>query len=232
MTPPPLDSSDLGTLWASGHARVLALVDRLGEDDLARRVPATPDWTAKDLFAHMAGVGASALEGDVHPESEEWTAAHVRDRSDLSARAVADEWLRTGPQIEELARTAPHDDAVGLVADLVIHEQDLRGAVGEPGARDGEGMRVTADFLAGGLSQKLSGAGLKPLRLETGGWTATAGDGEPAATVRASLFELSRAVCGRRSAAQVAAFDWDGDSTPYLGEFSLFGDLRDRDLIE
>jgi uncharacterized protein (TIGR03083 family) len=232
MTPPAPDSSDLGTLWSAAQARVLALVESLDEDDLARRVPATPDWTVKDLFAHMTGVGASALDGDVHPESEEWTAGHVRERSDISARAVADEWLRIGPQIEELARSAPREDAVGLVADVVIHEQDLRGAVGEPGARDDEGMRVTADFLAAGLGQKLAGAGLDPLRLEADGWSATAGEGEPAARVRGSVFELVRTITGRRSAAQASRLEWDGNPEPYLAELSLFGSLRESDLVE
>ena len=42
--------------------------------------------------------------------------------------------------------------------------------------------------------------------------------------------EWARALTGRRSAAQVAAYDWSADPAPYLDLLSPFGPLRDTDV--
>lgn len=120
------DTPDFPALFTAGQARVVALVSALDPADLPRSVPATPGWSVRDLLAHLVGVSADALAGDVHPESAEWTAGHVRDRSDLSAEQVVDEWLRAGPRVEEMLRTAEPRPAAMLVTDLAVHEQDLR----------------------------------------------------------------------------------------------------------
>ena len=56
-------------------------------------------------------------------------------------------------------------------------------------------------------------------------------------TVTAPVFEIFRAVAGRRSRAQVAAFGWDGGTAsfepgPYLDTFCVFGPLREQDLYD
>lgn len=57
--------------------------------------------------------------------------------------------------------------------------------------------------------------------------------GEPVATVRSSRFEPFRALSGRRSRAQIAAFDWSCDPEPYVRAFQ-YGpfSLRIEDLVE
>lgn len=226
------DRPDFAALFTAGQARVVALTGALGPDDLARRVPATPEWSVRDLLGHLAAVSAGALDGDVHPESAEWTAAGVREREHLSAEQVLAEWLRLGPRVEEMLRSAPPRAAAPLVVDLVVHEQDLRGAVGEPPLDDPVALTTAADTLARGLRAKARDAGAPPLRLEADGWSLDTGDGEPAATWRAGAFELTRALSGRRSAAQVEASGWEGDASPYLPLLPVIGRLRDTDLVE
>lgn len=226
------DTPDPAALFAAGQARVVALVRALDPGDLARPVPATPGWSVRDLLAHLAGVSADALLGEAHPESAEWTAGHVRDRSDLSVDQIVDEWLRAGPRVEEMLRTAEPRPAAMLITDLTVHEQDLRGAVGEPPLAETEALTLVAGGLVRALGGALRDRDVAPLRVEADGWSATAGRGEPGATVRAPLSELTRALAGRRSAAQVRAYDWDGDPEPYLPVFSPFGDLRAHDLVE
>ena len=46
------------------------------------------------------------------------------------------EWRRAGPQVDELC-VALGDGIAQLIFDTVTHEQDLRGALGEPGGDDG-----------------------------------------------------------------------------------------------
>jgi hypothetical protein len=60
----------------------------------------------------------------------------------------------------------------------------------------------------------------------------TAGEGEPAVTVSAPEFELFRALTGRRSTDQVAAFDWTGDRGGYLERFNIFGVVRTEPVTD
>ena len=60
---------------------------------------------------------------------------------------------------------------------------------------------ITADIVSGNLA----GAG-----------TTTCGDSPPTATLRITRFEFTRAVTGRRSPEQIAAYEWDGEARPDL----------------
>jgi hypothetical protein len=55
----------------------------------------------------------------------------------------------------------------------------------------------------------------------------TIGDGEPVATLRTSTFELFRALQGRRTKEQVRAMDWEGDPSPVLDHFFIFGPTKE-----
>jgi hypothetical protein len=57
------------------------------------------------------------------------------------------------------------------------------------------------------------------------------GAGTPAASLRASDFELLRAVMGRRSRAQLLALDWDADAEPYVDHLHIFGPAA-TDVVE
>ena len=59
----------------------------------------------------------------------------------------------------------------------------------------------------------------------------TLGEGDPAATVRASDFEALRAMGGRRNADQMRALDWTGDAEPYVALMSSYGS-REEPLVE
>ena len=48
------------------------------------------------------------------------------------------------------------------------------------------------------------------------GPTVTIGDGEPEASVTVDRTALWRSLHGRRTRAQVLAFDWHGDGEPYV----------------
>jgi hypothetical protein len=57
------------------------------------------------------------------------------------------------------------------------------------------------------------------------------GTGAPAATLRASDFELLRAFMGRRSRAQLLALGWDADAGPYVDHLHVFGPAA-ADVVE
>ena len=79
---------------------------------------------------------------------------------------------------------------------------------------DVEGRLTPLDlFDLSGLRQRRSEL---TLRLSDGSKHWVLGDGPPAATVTARRRELFRAISGRRSAARIRAYAWDGDPAPYL----------------
>ena len=92
-------------------------------------------------------------------------------------------------------------------------------------------MSVAFSSYAGGLHLRLAGSGLPALRIAYGAKERVLGDGEPAATVAAERFELYRAMGGRRSRAQILAYDWSGDPEPYLPLIPAYGERAD-DLEE
>lgn len=221
-------------LWTSAQQRVLDLYDGMDAATAATPVPATPSWSARDLVAHVVGVAADVVAGTTDPEiSDAWTQGHVDQRADRSLAEVLHEWRELTPRVLALLPDAEVAVATSLVVDLTTHEQDLRGALARPGARTDPALRLGVRAFGAALGQKVAEGGLPPVRLIGDDAVVEAPRGaEPSATARTTLFELHRAMSGRRSAAQVRGWGWDGDAEPYLPVLSYFGDLRGTDLAE
>ena len=50
--------------WSRAQQRVIDLVADLPPERAELRVPACPDWTVRDLFSHMVGLGVDVVAGD------------------------------------------------------------------------------------------------------------------------------------------------------------------------
>jgi uncharacterized protein (TIGR03083 family) len=207
---------------------VTALLRDIDESQAGLVVPSTPDWTIKDVVAHLSGLVADWLNDNVENYgADEWTAKQVDDRRGRSLAEVLEEWNVTAPKYEAMM---DDPEAAGLfveipfisVADLAIHEHDLRGALGRPGARDSVAVQIGMKTYVTGLRRRHEAAGLGPLSIrETDGREWPVGTGDPVASVSAPRFDLFRAMAGRRSRAQVLAFDWVGDPEPYVDLFLI-----------
>jgi hypothetical protein len=82
------------------------------------------------------------------------------------------------------------------------------------------------------LGTELDRAGTGALCVECVDGTSTFGTGTPVATLRTTRFEFVRALTGRRSHAQIAAYDWaDGDLDPDRLVLARFV-ARPTDLVE
>jgi uncharacterized protein (TIGR03083 family) len=219
--------------YIRAHDRLVDLVHGIDADRAQAPVPGTPLWTVHDVLAHLASIpseiAAGRLTGIPTPEQ---TQAQVEERRGRGIPALLEEWEQGLAPIVEATRAGLIPPP--LAVDAITHEQDIRGALGAPTVPDAEAVDWAAHGFAPGLGMSLGGAGLAPLRLTdpAAGFDAVAGKGEPAVTVTAPVFELFRAIAGRRSRAQVAAFGWDGDSAPYLDAFCIFGPLRQQDLSD
>lgn len=223
-------SFDFAATYRELREGLLALAPQLTADEWATLAPAAPEWTVKDLYAHLAGVAADVLVGNiVFPGTDEWTAKQVGDRAGDSPEAVCAEWAKSGAELEaRIDQLGPALSAT--VIDVWHHDQDARNAIDHHDNRTGEGLRLALRS-GNAIGPKLEAAGLPTLAVGTEGYDRLFGEGEPEATVSGDPYELARAFMGRRSFQQIRGFDWTGDPEPYLGSFSVFPP-RDTDLIE
>ncbi|MCU1462439.1 MAG: hypothetical protein JWO37_2514 [Acidimicrobiales bacterium] len=238
---------EIGTTYAEGRARITDLVRDIDDAHAEIVVATCPSWSVHDVLAHLSGVCADILGGNIAGvATDPWTAAQVDARRDRTVAELLGEWDEVGPQVEAIADVFPGRTGRQLVLDLTTHEHDIRLALGTPGARDSGGVAIGAEFVAiVGLGSGLATLGVGPLEIRAGDRTWIAGTGSPVAaperlfddvllgadppapttspvgTLDVDAFELFRAMTGRRSGRQIRAYDWSVDPAPYLPVFSF-----------
>lgn len=228
---------DLAAAYAETQQALVKLTESLPEKTLATIVPATPEWSVKDVVAHVTGVAADVAGGRIPPEldlvaslsdpkqaarRDELTAQQVASRRDHSIGEIVAEWNACLDDVLAMIRGekpfphfVPFADAI-LVTDLAVHAQDVRNTIGRPGDRDSAGVGIALASYAGALMLRLAQNGLPPLRLRYDGKERSVGEGEPGATLSGDRYEIFRALAARRTVEQVLAMDWEGDPTPYI----------------
>jgi uncharacterized protein (TIGR03083 family) len=227
--------TDIGSIYAEGRTRLTDLVASADPHQHTAPVPGCPEWAVRDVIAHVTGVCADVLAGNIEGvATEAWTAAQVAERKDRALPEILAEWSEVAPQVEAMAEHFPGRAAEQWVLDLTTHEQDIRGALRRPGARDAAGLAIGLDFATTvGLAQSIAERGLPALRVKAGEREWVVGDGEPAAELAGSPFDLFRAMTGRRSVDQIRSYGWTGDVEVFVPAFQ-FGPFTppSTDLIE
>jgi uncharacterized protein (TIGR03083 family) len=215
---------DLARLYRDTRERLTALVAGLDDRSLATPVPACPGWQVQDVVAHLAAIVEDALAGRLTgPPSDAETAVQVARYKGRPMTRTLTEWTAAAPQFEEVISAF---DIPPAVIDVASHEQDIRGALGLPGARDTEAVRQMAGWLLTGLRTPV------PVRVTVEDAEFRIGqDGEPALGLRTTRYEAFRWRMGRRSRDQLAALDWSGDPAPVLDHLVVFGPAG-TDIIE
>lgn len=136
------------TAYVDLRTRVVALLRSLPEADGDRIVPHCPNWTVRDLAAHLVGVPEDILAGRMEGvTTEAWTQSQVERHRGESLAHIAAQWAATAADIDPLLPHVPPPTNSQLVLDAVTHEHDLRHAVGRPGARDSSAIDVALGFL-------------------------------------------------------------------------------------
>jgi uncharacterized protein (TIGR03083 family) len=215
--------------WSRAQQRVIDLVADLPPERAELRVPACPDWTVRDLLSHMVGLGVDVVAGDEPDDhNETWTGRQVQTRRGHDVAALVAEWQEVAGPLRDWMRA----NNVRPLGDVIIHEQDLRGALGVPGGQDTDGVRAIRERFVGRFAPRV--ADLPPIALVGDTWTwVSRGSAEEAEVVlRASDFDLARALVTRRSANQLRGWTVRGDVTPYLDAFAMLGPLPASDLTD
>ncbi len=224
---------DTARHYTCAHERLAEFARGLSAEQADTQVPGTPGWSVHDVLAHLAAIPTDGLAGRITGiPTDDQTATQVAERKDRDIAELLDEWT---PNVAAMCEGAK----AGLVppnlaVDALTHEQDIRGALGAPPALRAEELRFCTTLYAFGCGRGLKDAGIPPLAIAATDtdFAFVAGIGEPQASVRASEFELFRALSGRRSRRQVAAYEWDGDPAPYLDRFNIFGVLPEADVVD
>lgn len=199
-------------------ARVRMMEVATGADGTAT-VPACPDWSIRDLLAHVTGVADDVANGRLEGVgTDPWTHVQVLARADRTLAEVLAEWAVVGPQMEE-AVTIFGDAPDQLVFDTVTHEHDLRHAVGAAGPKDAASLDVALKWV--GEAWTLSAErGAGTMRIDAGAHRFDLGDGAPEVVVTVPAFEALRMLTGRRSAQEICAYRASGSIEPWLGSFT------------
>lgn len=224
--------------YERAQARVVAFME--GRDfDVS--VPATPEWTALDVLRHLTGlsVDITNLSFDGFA-SDEWTEMHVTSRAEMSFDEVISEWNDVVgsaavllDRLDDLGLPKTVPSALGdtdvkhipamVISDILHHEFDLRNAFGNKEGRDLLDIHFSAAGHVKSLRNVFSVADLPTIRVEAAdsgmGWDI--GVEEPVITLRASSFELMRAIGGRRTRGEIRALGWTGEAEPFLDHMVL-----------
>src|SRR5438067_8660943 len=120
-------------LYAEGRTRIVELVAGADPGAAHGEVPACPAWSVHDVVSHLTGLCADILAGNVAgAATDEWTDAQVQARRGRATADVLAEWHTVGPQVAGMLDDFPEPYGRQVVADLAVHEHDIRGALGHP----------------------------------------------------------------------------------------------------
>lgn len=214
--------TDYAQAYRSLRGRVCELVRAADDEQLERLTPAAPEWRVRDVVAHLSGITADINAGNLDGvATDAWTARQVEPRRDWSIDRLLDEWETEAARVEPIMPTLPEVAVGQMTFDAATHEQDVRGGLERPGARDCDALEIGLDWGIPMLGSMADTADTM-LRVECDDRAVTVGSGDRRLGVRVDEYDLFRSMTGRRSLDQMRAFDWDGQPAPELLVLAIF----------
>ncbi len=228
----PMPGTPPNELYAATRNGLIEIARTLTPDEAEIEVPLCPGWSVKDAVAHVCGINSDLLAKQLAGlGSDEWTARQVSDRADLTIQQVCDEWTSYRDAIDALFRDDPFM-GTRLVADLIVHVQDVQDALELPIDTQSEATMVAAHRYVPPLQERaLERVGVSLTVEFTDGSSWPGPEGETVLQLRCTPYDFLRSVTGRRSRQQVAALDWTGDPSALLDlAWTSYGPLLSADV--
>lgn len=206
------------TDWAAVYGEcvdaTVALAQSLSTEQLGATVPATPQWSVRDVLGHAAGVAGDTVAGRMDgAPSPAWTARHVAERADRTVPELIEELRDTQAAI---AASTRDNDRPAIVWDRSVHLADLYETLGL-GVPPESTWRPVLSAVAG---MCLAGV---PLTVRCGEETFGAGGPE----VGVEPYEVFRAAFSRRSRHQIREWAGEDPTDEQLDAIGIFGPRED-----
>jgi len=209
------ETPPVGAWYRAARLRLVDRLQPLDDEQWLRPVPACPGWRVRDVLAHLVGIIEDAFAGDLDgPPSPAQTAAEVERHLDDAPTTMLEWWADASPSFE---------DAISQLArwpaffDVLSHEHDVRGALGERGPRGGTEVDLAAELLIDAIRAP------RAIEFDLGTRILPAANEGRPLSVRTTSFEILRFRLGRRTRAQVACLDWSADPESVLDHLFIFG---------
>lgn len=191
-------------------------------------VPACPEWTVKDVVAHLSGLNVDLLANIRPLGSDEATSRQVDARSLMTLDEVLDEWASLADPIRAHFHEDP-DIAVALTADLVTHAFDIEELLGQTTVAAASATAQSAHRHIPLLQERVADAldiGLS-VDLDDGTLWQAPETGSQSITVSTSTHRFLRGVTGRLRREEVEAFSWSDDPSDILDQaWNRYGPFR------
>lgn len=212
-----IEQSPAERLYRESQQAICELITTENENTM---VPACPAWNLHNLISHLTGAMEDFLSGNTEgAPGDAWTAAQVERYRDTELADIKTKWLaatdQAGPLFDQMGVT--------FLPDIVTHEFDVRGALGNTDRRDAEGLLVILGVMQMWKRPYFEKHGLPAVEVVADGHHVVFGDGEPQITLTTSLYEASRVIAGRRSFNQMRQLDWSADPEAWLPHLSVLG---------
>src|SRR5215207_1954632 len=169
--------TDYAQAYGTLRSRVSDLVRTADPEQLERLAPAAPEWRVRDLVAHLSGITADVNAGNLDGvATDAWTARQVDTRRDWSIEQLLEEWDTEAAKVEAVMASLPEVAVGQMTADAATHEQDIRGGLERPGARDCDAVVIGCDWgvqILAGVADPADAT----LHIETESGTTTVGTG-------------------------------------------------------
>ena len=210
------DGDRLAAEYRASRERMSVLIGSTGADERRFVVKACPAWSVHDLISHVTGIAVDLSAGNPPVgDAQSWVDRQVDERRTRPTDDVIAEWARASESFEPMIAASPKA-FWGLVYDLVVHEFDLRQALGDRNGRETDAVAVAAELGLRLVKGDLRKAGLGAVEVVMAGERIHVGLGEVELTLRTTPFECLRLLGSRRTRAELEAADFDGDLGRYL----------------
>jgi uncharacterized protein (TIGR03083 family) len=217
MTSARVSGAEYVRAYLAVRARIAAIVPAQCEAS----VPACPGWRVHEVVAHLAGLCEDWVDGRLDGyATEAWTADQVSRHAHRTCDEILDRWADAATRFaaldEQSSEVPPARFAFG---DAVVHEADVRGVTAADRVPDDAVLLGLHGTMARWGREVLAPAELATLRIRTTEgpewWLGTENDSE-ALVVEAPMYEVFRALAGRRSKDQARRWEWSGDPAPVI----------------